>query len=177
MHSAFRSQNLYSGWFHQACQPHWVLEVSLLSSSSISSFTLAKWSSVLSSQRQYLIQPRGRKYSCKISISSTFLAVQDQFTTNILIGMPTNKIQKSVKIGNMNKQEAITLGKSSEVSQRVWFTSSVSMRAYTGQFLSYSACQFPHNFTARSPLQSERSPHSHFLMTTRGPNQGSPSDI
>ena len=51
------------------------------------------------------------------------------------------------------------------------------MRAYTGQFLSDSACQFPHNFTARSPLQSERSAHSHFLMTTRGPNQGSPSNI
>ena len=97
MHSAFRSQSLYSGWFHQGCQPHWVLEVSLLSSSPISSFTLAKWSSVLSSQRQYLIQPRGRKYSCKIYISSTFLAVQDQFTTNILIGMPTNKIQKICK--------------------------------------------------------------------------------
>ena len=92
MHSAFRSQSLYSGWFHQGCQPHWVLEVSQLSSSPISSFTLAKWSNVLSSQRQNLIQPRGRKHSSKISISSTFLAVQDQFPTNILIGMPTNKL-------------------------------------------------------------------------------------
>ena len=104
MHRAFRSQSLYSGWFHQGCQPHWVLEVSLLSSSPISSFTLAKWSSVLSSQRQYLIQPRGRKYSCKTSKSSTLQSKINSPPTSWL-GCP--QINKSLFRNKKNCKDRI----------------------------------------------------------------------